>query len=502
MRRVLIGAIVSSLCLSPARAQPASPEATPAAVKAAERTAKELNDKLLATRSAWERHDCLRRLNDLHPDVAVLAMPGVVGALANKDNEVVKAACNVVIRVGEPAGKSALPALMEVLATKYEPPGAGNTITTAYVHDRAYWAIATCANTDPEKTLPLLTSCLKHATDRERRRAGAHGIQLLGPKAKADDVKQLALERVSDKNEDHWVKFSLGVYFWETHQDKRGVGMICLSLMNGGGVAPANDVEYTALNYLKQHKPAIALEYLSVLTKAMFHRHHNASDRCAAVAEVIGTYGEKAADAVPDLAQAVAGQYPARLRFQAAVALAHMGAKGKDAVPVLTKALKDRDSGVDLAASYALARIEPSDHAHPARLLAVLNDQASQGWARSIAVTFLGRLGPDGMPPEVRDQVLAALKTAAEKATRPADKLAALQCRWLIARDDVYLEHLRLCLKAKPEGPDAEVLTAIVALGAEAKPLLPELRLVRQKVWAIATCQQVTTLIEALEARK
>ena len=119
-----------------------------------------------------------------------------------------------------------------------------------------------------------------------------------------------------------------------------------------------------------------------------------------------------------------------------------------------------------------------------------------------LATAQVRLLGPDGMPPEVRDQVLAALKTAAEKATRPADKLAALQCRWLIAREDVYLEHLRLCLKAKPEGPDAEVLTAVVALGAEAKPLLPELRLVRQKVWAIATCQQVTTLIEALEARK
>jgi HEAT repeat protein len=119
-------------------------------------------------------------------------------------------------------------------------------------------------------------------------------------------------------------------------------------------------------------------------------RHRDYVLRACAVAAV-GTIGDGARDAVPELGKVLREDLHATVRLSAATALGKLGEAARPAVPALCDALKDTDRAVREAAADALLVV---DRRAPAAILALgellANDDAE---LRLFAAHALGRLG-------------------------------------------------------------------------------------------------------------
>jgi HEAT repeat protein len=105
-------------------------------------------------------------------------------------------------------------------------------------------------------------------------------------------------------------------------------------------------------------------------------------------AQALGRIGAKAREAVPALLELLRDKNDS-LRFDAAEALSRIG-PGADAVPVLAKRLRDRYFAVGRTAAAALGKIGPAAKDAVPDLTKALKDRQLRGWAADA----LGRIGP------------------------------------------------------------------------------------------------------------
>jgi hypothetical protein len=120
------------------------------------------------------------------------------------------------------------------------------------------------------------------------------------------------------------------------------------------------------------------------------------TDIAAAAVEALGAFGAAAADAVPELVQALWYGAP-EVRPAAAAALGRLGADPATTVPALGAVLADRDSAVVRAATEALARFGPAAAPCVPRLTATIAAALVAGnpeWV-SHAVAALHAVAPD-----------------------------------------------------------------------------------------------------------
>lgn len=222
----------------------------------------------------------------------------------------------------------------------------------------------------------------------------------------------------------------------------------------------------------------------------------------------------------------------AGLRALAADALGRLAGVAKDAAPDLLPLLKDADKSVQLAAVFALGRVEPTDTAPAAAaLIGVFKTSADMDLRREaiVALGLLGDRGADtlktlttvlGDPKEDvefrRHAVLALIRagTAArstaddlKKAMKgDADKLVRLNAvRALCAAYGAEKKDLlpELVERLKPDTePDFEVRISIAeelgGLGMDGKPAVPALR-AAQRDPQIKVRDAATAAIKAIE---
>ena len=113
------------------------------------------------------------------------------------------------------------------------------------------------------------------------------------------------------------------------------------------------------------------------------------------VATALGNMGPSAKEAIPALIDLLGEGRPTgytRADVGGAASEA-LGKIGKDAVPLLVKALKSRDTDVRTGAAYALAGIEAQAKDATGDSTAALGDR--DAGVRAAAACALGRIGPD-----------------------------------------------------------------------------------------------------------
>ena len=154
---------------------------------------------------------------------------------------------------------------------------------------------------------------------------------------------------------------------------------------------PSNHLTELPQTHGSGHTPATAsqvVKFVATLENVLFWKKR------AAAAVTLGQIGPVAAEAVPQLVQALLKDRDSDVRRAAAAALGQIGPVAAEAVPQLVQAsLKDGDSDVRRAAAAALGQIGPlAAEAVPQLVQVLLKDRDSD--VRRAAATALGQIGP------------------------------------------------------------------------------------------------------------
>ena len=105
--------------------------------------------------------------------------------------------------------------------------------------------------------------------------------------------------------------------------------------------------------------------------------------------------GPNAADAVPELTKILREDERTRVRMNAAEALGGIGAASPDVVPALIQALQDESGNVPYTSAMALCDIGPEAVAAVPKLVALLNDDDS--YVRYASIFALKDIGPEAL---------------------------------------------------------------------------------------------------------
>jgi HEAT repeat protein len=184
-------------------------------------------------------------------------------------------------------------------------------------------------------------------------------------------------------------------------------------------------------------------------------------DICAQASETLKIVGEKAVDPLRENLS----DKNANVRFWSAQTLAHIGPEAARASSELVKSLADTDAKVRYKSAYALGQIGVKSDAVFTGLIQALEDKDAD--VPSEAISALAKLGA---PPAEAIPALTKLATKDDAAVRHA----AIGLLGKLGAPAVPTFKLLLKNTKIPE-ERLVVVGAVVALGTEAKPLVPEL---------------------------
>jgi HEAT repeat protein len=168
---------------------------------------------------------------------------------------------------------------------------------------------------------------------------------------------------------------------------------------------------------------------------------------------------------VPVLTQALKSK-DSELRAAAAPVLGKMGAKAKSAVPVLIDALRDKDDGVLVEVVAALAEIGPAAKEAAPALLNMIGAE-DRGILESFVVVALGNLGPS-----VVDNLIKALPDKAVQRRRVAAEALGL----LGPNAKPAITALALSLKDSDDQVRLQAAKSLGKIGPDAKEAVSALR--------------------------
>lgn len=263
------------------------------------------------------------------------AVPALVEALKDRDAAVRAAAADVLLRLGEEARK-AVPALRQALKDAE----AGVRVAAA----RALWLL----EGDDREVLPVLAGGLAAAKPAVRLQA-AHGLGLLGPKARA--AAPALVEQL--KKDEALVALAAAMALASIDPTIKGAGPHLLAAFRSRdpyafvlvvdayegwpGMVAVGDA-------LRRYGPVVVPHLVKALKEQaqepLLPQERRLPSARARTAELLGTIGPAARDAVPALVAALKEDDPL-LRAAAGRALRRIG---PSAVPELIRGLQDSDS--------------------------------------------------------------------------------------------------------------------------------------------------------------
>lgn len=353
---------------------------------------------------------------------AAADVSALVSELKDKEAKVRAEAVRRLTGLGE-AAKPAAPALVEALGD-----------SDAKVRYRAVIALGNLwsgggSGPEIEKAVPALVRLLKDKDEYTRRRA-MYALRMIGPAARAAlpalnkimrdrddplwvyaynavrDIERPATDDVSAlagllKDKDAKVRIQAAERLYSTSMKT----LLLTGSYRADAAIPA------LIEALKDPEIRVRYHALTTLGNLMFEaqppdlgaaiptliellKDADSSDTRWQAANVLGKIGPRSRDAVPLLTQALSDK-DHYVRSSAANALGEIGPESRVAAPSLIKLLKDPVADVRASAATALAKVEPgSAGVVVASLSEDLKEPVFKGWA----ARALGHFGPEAKP--------------------------------------------------------------------------------------------------------
>jgi len=182
--------------------------------------------------------------------------------------------------------------------------------------------------------------------DKGIRRQATHGLGKMGPRARAAVP---ALTSALSDNDDYVRRtavYALRSIGW----DSEITTTTLIKLLKD----PETDVRHAAAKVLSQVEVGSSVAVPMLIEDL----RKNSSVRESAV-WTLRSYGARAKDAVPTLAEMLSSDLPAPYRAAIAHIIGKVGPGAKQVVPFLVKSLNDRDASVRVAVAVALLQVEP-----------------------------------------------------------------------------------------------------------------------------------------------
>jgi len=411
------------------------------------------------------RQVCLLALGRIGTD-AHAAVPSVLGLLRDPDTDIRRDALAVLRAINDPR---AIPAVKQTLqyrdadARQYaafaliglggDPSDVMPIVVAELKNDdnrRAGLAATLVGELGPEgaAAVPALTALLSR-DDPDLTIRVAMALAAIGPAAK-DAVPALKKRLAGDKHHGHEIGLDIAIALWRIARDPDAARILREQVANSARSQQAAEALWridsgeetikALADLLKSEKPEIAIAAANVL-------------------------GAKAKDAVPLLGRLLAHTEP-NVRARAVVALVRLGADAKEAQEALRGATKDDNPQIAFWAAVAACRLDPKPEAVNA--VAGYLDHRDADLRRS-AAEALGDLRAKAAPAAPRMTIARADEDGQVR-------LAAAMAAWKATSEFAALQSAADLLRS-PD-PLVRSLAAVdigAIAGAEAKPVVPEL---------------------------